>query len=135
VHYPDGRTTTGLGPHIAELKPMFVFAPDTRIKVHPIKIAQGNLTSVSGIIEGTFTQPMPIGGGKTIPQTNKTFQAQHGDRRRVGERRLLAPSAYLTQRLCIQADKDLIAEIKAPPSTLPDLNGHEPLLGGEIVSG
>lgn len=74
VHYPDGRTTTGIGPHIEELKPMFVFAPDTRIKVHPIKIAQGNLTSVSGVIEGTFTQPMPIGNGKTIPPTNKAFK-------------------------------------------------------------
>ena len=32
VHYPDGRTTTGLAAHIAELKPQFVFAPDTRIR-------------------------------------------------------------------------------------------------------
>lgn len=74
VHYPDGHTTTGLGPHIDELKPMFVFAPDTKIKVHPIKIAQGNLTSVSGIIEGTFTEPMPIGDGKTIAPTGKPFK-------------------------------------------------------------
>jgi hypothetical protein len=74
VHYPDGHTTTGLGPHIDELKPMFVFAPDTKIKVHPIKIAQGNLTSVSGVIEGTFTEPMPTGDGKTIPPTGKPFK-------------------------------------------------------------
>lgn len=74
VHYPDGHTSTGLAAHIDELKPMFVFAPDTRIKVHPIKIAQGNLTSVSGVIEGTFTRPMPIGDGKTIAPTNKPFK-------------------------------------------------------------
>ena len=30
VHYPDGHTTTGLEPHLVELKPQFVFAPDTR---------------------------------------------------------------------------------------------------------
>ena len=74
VHYPDGHTTTGLQAHIDELKPMFVFAPDTKIKVHPINIAQGNLTSVSGVIEGTFTRPMPIGGGKTIAPTGKPFK-------------------------------------------------------------
>lgn len=74
VHYPDGHTTTGLDAHIEALKPMFVFAPDTRIKQHPIKIAQGNLTSVSGVMEGTFTRPMPVGGGKMIAPTNKPFK-------------------------------------------------------------
>ncbi|MEH6416343.1 ester cyclase [Pseudomonas sp. CGJS7] len=74
VHYPDGRTTTGLDAHIAELKPQFVFAPDTKIKVHPIKIAQGNLTAVSGVLEGTFSQPMPLGDGKTLAPTQKPFK-------------------------------------------------------------
>jgi len=74
VHYPDGHTTTGLAPHIEELKPMFVFAPDTRVTVHPLKLAQGNLTAVTGVLEGTFTKPMPIGGGKTIAPTNKPFK-------------------------------------------------------------
>jgi hypothetical protein len=74
VHYPDGHTTTGLAPHIEELKPMFVFAPDTRVTVHPLKLAQGNLTAVTGVLEGTFTKPMPIGGGKTIAPTNKAFK-------------------------------------------------------------
>lgn len=74
VHYPDGHTTTGLEAHLAELKPQFVFAPDTKIKTHPIKIAQDNYTAVMGIMEGTFSQPMPIGNGKTIPPTNKPFK-------------------------------------------------------------
>ncbi len=74
VHYPDGHTTTGLAAHIEELKPMFVFAPDTRISEHPIRIAQGNMTAVSGIIEGTFSQPMPLGNGKSLPPTNKPFK-------------------------------------------------------------
>ena len=39
VHYPDGHTTKGLEAHIAELKPQFVFAPDTRIREHLVKIS------------------------------------------------------------------------------------------------
>jgi hypothetical protein len=52
---------------------MFVYAPDTRIKDHPIKIAQGEWTSVLGIMEGTFTKPMTV-GGKTIEPTGKAFK-------------------------------------------------------------
>ena len=74
VHYPDGHTTTGLPAHIPELTPMFVFAPDTKIKTHPIKIAQNEYTAVMGVMEGTFSKPMPIGNGKTIAPTNKQFK-------------------------------------------------------------
>lgn len=74
VHYPDGHTSQGLKAHIDELKPMFVFAPDTRIRVHPVKIASGEWTSVIGVIEGTFSQPMPVGEGKTVAPTGKKFQ-------------------------------------------------------------
>lgn len=74
VHYPDGHITKGLDKHIEELKPMFVFAPDTRIKEHPIRIASGEWTAVSGTIEGTFSKPMPAGEGKTIPPTGKHFK-------------------------------------------------------------
>jgi hypothetical protein len=74
VHYPDGHTTKGLTAHIAELTPQFVFAPDTRIQEHPVKIASGEWTSVIGVMEGTFTKPMPIGGGKSIPPTGKAFK-------------------------------------------------------------
>ncbi|MGH7673765.1 MAG: ester cyclase [Gemmatimonadales bacterium] len=74
VHWPDGRTTTGIETHIQDLKGLFVYAPDTRIKEHPIKIASGDWTAVTGVFEGTFTQPMPIGDGKTIPPTGKPFK-------------------------------------------------------------
>jgi hypothetical protein len=74
VHWPDGHITTGIDKHIEDLKAMFVYAPDTRIKVHPVKIASGEWTSVIGEMEGTFTQPMPVGGGNTIPPTNKPFK-------------------------------------------------------------
>lgn len=74
VHWPDGHVTHGIDRHIADLKAMFVYAPDTRIQQHPVKIANGEWTSVIGFMEGTFTQPMPIGDGKTIPPTGKAFK-------------------------------------------------------------
>ncbi len=74
VHWPDGHTTTGLEKHIEDLKAMFVYAPDTRIKEHPVKIGQGEWTAVIGTMEGTFSRPMPIGDGKTIAPTGKTFK-------------------------------------------------------------
>ncbi len=73
VHYPDGHTTRGLPAHIAELKVQFVFAPDTRIKEHPVKIASGEWTSVIGVMEGTFTKPMPTPKGPIAP-TGKHFE-------------------------------------------------------------
>jgi len=74
VHWPDGHITHGIDKHIEDLKAMFVYAPDTRIQVHPVKIAQGEWTSVIGVMEGTFTKPMPIGDGKTIAPTGKAFK-------------------------------------------------------------
>ncbi len=74
VHWPDGRTTEGIDAHIEDLKGLFVYAPDTRILKHPIRIACGNLTAVTGVFEGTFTRPMPIGGGQTIAPTGKPFR-------------------------------------------------------------
>jgi SnoaL-like polyketide cyclase len=83
VHYPDGHITKGLDAHLEEIKPQFVFAPNTKITSHPIKIAapdfssrSGEWTSVIGVIEGDFTRPMPIGGGKSIPATGKHFKFQ-----------------------------------------------------------
>jgi len=74
VHWPDGRTTEGIETHIEDLKAMFVYAPDTRIQEHPIKIASGEWTSVIGIFEGTFTEPMPLPDGTVIEPTGKAFK-------------------------------------------------------------
>ena len=75
VYYPDGATTEGLYPqHIDMLTPMFVFAPDTKIKTHPVRFGSGDWTTVIGEMEGTFSKPMPVGNGKTIPPTNKKFK-------------------------------------------------------------
>lgn len=74
VYWPDGHITTGIEKHIEDLKAMFVYAPDTRIKEHPIRFGSGNMTAVTGVFEGTFTKPMPIGDGKFIQPTGKAFK-------------------------------------------------------------
>ena len=40
VNWPDGHFTTGIEKHIADLSAMFVYAPDTRIKQHPIRFGK-----------------------------------------------------------------------------------------------
>jgi len=74
VHWPDGHSTQGIDVHIADLKAMFVYAPDTRIETHPVKFGQGEWTAVIGVMEGTFTRPMPIGEGQFIEPTGKSFK-------------------------------------------------------------
>jgi hypothetical protein len=73
VDWPDGHQTNGIERHIEDLKAMFVYAPDTKIKVHPIKFGSNDFTCVTGIMTGTFTKPMPIGNGKFIQPTGKQF--------------------------------------------------------------
>jgi SnoaL-like polyketide cyclase len=74
VYWPDGHVTEGLEKHLEDMKNLFVHAPDTRIKEHPIKFGSGNYTAVTGVFEGTFTKPMPIGNGKFIQPTGKAFK-------------------------------------------------------------
>jgi hypothetical protein len=76
VNWPDGHFTTGIEKHIEDLKAMFVYAPDTRIKEHPVRFgsSNGEWTAVTGVFEGTFTKPMPIGNGKFIQPTGKAFK-------------------------------------------------------------
>ena len=74
VYWPDGHQTEGIERHIEDLKAMFVYAPDTRIKEHPVRIASGEWTSVTGVMEGTFTEPMPLPDGTSIPPTGKAFK-------------------------------------------------------------
>jgi hypothetical protein len=73
VHWPDGHYTDGLDQHIADLKGQFVWAPDTRIDQHPLRIAKDNLTAVTGVTHGTFSRPMPDGQGGFIQPTGKKF--------------------------------------------------------------
>lgn len=74
VHNADGTIIDGLDAHIEALKFQFLFAPDTKVLQHPVKIAKGNLTAVVGIGAGTFTQPLPLPDGTAIPPTGKRMQ-------------------------------------------------------------
>lgn len=73
VNWPDGHFTIGIDRHIEDLKAMFVYAPNTSIKQHPIRFGSGNMSCVTGIMTGTFTAPMPVGAGKFIKPTGKSF--------------------------------------------------------------
>ena len=73
VHWPDGHYTDGIDKHIADLAALFVWAPDTRINSHPLRVAKDNLTAVTGVMQGTFTRPMPDGKGGLIQPTGKKY--------------------------------------------------------------
>ena len=73
VNWPDGHHTNGLEKHIEDMKAMFIYAPNTNIKIHPIRFGSDNMTCVTGVMTGTFTMPMPIAGGKFIQPTGKSF--------------------------------------------------------------
>lgn len=71
VTWPDGHETHGIAKHIEDLKGMFVASPDTRVSDHPIRVCSGDYTAVTGVMEGTFSRPMPGPDGKMIAPTGK----------------------------------------------------------------
>lgn len=73
VTWPDGHETRGIERHIEDLKAMFVAIPDLRITEHPIRIGNGSWTAVTGVMTGTFTNPMPTPDGNVIPPTGKSL--------------------------------------------------------------
>lgn len=73
VTWPDGHDTRGIDRHIDDLKMLFVHAPDTSIQLHPIRIANGEWTAVTGVMTATFTQPMKMADGSVIQPTGKKF--------------------------------------------------------------
>jgi predicted ester cyclase len=73
VTWPDGHETKGIERHIEDLKAMFVYAPDITIKVHPIRFGSGSWTAATGVMTGTFTKPMPMPDGTSIPPTGNRF--------------------------------------------------------------
>lgn len=74
VTWADGHETHGLAQHIEDAKRFVSFVPDARVTAHPVKIAVGEWSSVSGVFEGTFTQPLHLPDGTMIAPTNKTFK-------------------------------------------------------------
>ena len=74
VTWPDGHETHGIEKHIEDLKALFVYMPDLKIKAHPIRFGSGDWTGVTGEMTGTFSKPMPVGEGKTLPPTGKSLK-------------------------------------------------------------
>ena len=76
VHWPDGHTTQGIEKHIEDLKFIFTFAPDNRVKEHSVRFGtqDGQWTAVAAWLEGTFTKPMTLPDGKTIQPTGKAYR-------------------------------------------------------------
>jgi SnoaL-like polyketide cyclase len=74
VVWPDGHVTVGIEQHIQDLKGLFVHAPNTRIKDHPVGFGVGNMTVVEGVFEATFTKPLPDGKGGFIQPTGKSVK-------------------------------------------------------------
>jgi SnoaL-like polyketide cyclase len=73
VTWPDGHETQGLEKHIEDLKGLFVWGPDIKIKVHPIRFGSGSWTGVSSVMTGTFSKPMAGPNGASIQPTGKRF--------------------------------------------------------------
>ena len=73
VTWPDGHETQGIQKHIEDLKGLFVWGPDIKINVHPIRFGSGSWTGVMGVMTGTFTGPMAGPDGTTIAPTGKRF--------------------------------------------------------------
>lgn len=71
VIWPDGHETVGLDKHSKDLAAMFVAMPDLKIRSHPVSFGSGDWTCAIGVMEGTFTDPMPAGAGKTIKPTGR----------------------------------------------------------------
>jgi predicted ester cyclase len=71
VIWPDGHETQGIKEHSKNLAAMFTAMPDLKIRSHPVAFGSGDWTVAIGIMEGTFTKPMPAGGGKTIKPNDR----------------------------------------------------------------
>ncbi len=73
VTWPDGHETKGIAKHIDDLKGLFEWAPDTAIKTHPIRFGSGSWTTATGVMTGTFSQPMRTPDGNVVQPTGKRF--------------------------------------------------------------
>jgi hypothetical protein len=104
-YYPDGSITNGLSSHIDQLKPMFVFAPDTKCKRHVAGFGNGDWAGVIEEVEGTFSMPMPIGNGKTIAPTGKHFKFLLGTVGRWG------PDAKMTEEYLFWDNHSIMRQI------------------------
>ena len=75
VIYPDGTQTRGYAEHEKWEKDFFT-SFDSTISEHPIRIGEGDWTSVVGEMSVTFARPMRTPDGKTMQPTKKTWKGR-----------------------------------------------------------
>lgn len=72
VVFPDGRVTNGIKAHVSDIHNiLFNGTPDSRITSHPISFGSGDWTAATGVLEATFSEPMKMPDGASIPPTGK----------------------------------------------------------------
>jgi hypothetical protein len=76
VQMPDGSIVNGREQHMQDLQDMLVWAPDMRVTKHLTKIAQDDWTAAVGVLTGTFSEPMPLPDGGSLPPTRKSLEIQ-----------------------------------------------------------
>lgn len=74
VYNPDGSLTSGMKNHRGEMQWLFDTFPDIVIEEHPIKFGSGDWTAGMSVTKGTFSAPMKLPNGDSIPPTGKTFK-------------------------------------------------------------
>jgi len=74
VGWPDGKETHGIDEHAVDVEFVFTYAPDVQILEHPISFGHGPWTAGTGVVEGTFTEPMILPDGTVIEPTGKKFK-------------------------------------------------------------
>lgn len=74
VIYANGYQTDNFEDHVPDMQMVFTYAPDTKIVSHPIAFGQGEWTAGTGIVEGTFTEPMALPDGTFIEPTGEKFR-------------------------------------------------------------
>lgn len=72
VVFPDGRVTHGIEQHVSDINNvLFNGTPDSRITSHPISFGSGEWTVATGVLEATFSEPIKMPDGTSIPPTGK----------------------------------------------------------------
>lgn len=70
VVFPDGRVTQGIEQHVSDINNiLFNGTPDSRVTSHPIAFGSGEWTAATGVLEATFSEPMKMPDGTSIPPT------------------------------------------------------------------
>jgi ketosteroid isomerase-like protein len=98
-----GNSTQGIDAHVAAMQPIFSWAPDIKVLEHPIKIGQGDYTAVTGRTHLTFTEPMSLPGGVTVPPTGKAADGlmvtvAHWRGNCIAEEQLFLPDSSLSAK-------------------------------------